>query len=215
MKIYQPSDTYKFFFNNIIGELLSKICDSNPNYCLRTRWIPYDIGSKFEEYRENANKNMSNPRLDRHKLASCICGAIMEIQPIGDLTDGKVFQKVNEIVALHVGLNVIKYYMMYDLTCNLSYPQDIQNQIKAYLRENFDMGFPGLEDNICDAQEYETNLLNALHWTHHECDLIGRECYQYDIWAYAKIFYHLEVYNQPKIEEAYKGYVENLLEQVI
>lgn len=122
---------------------------------------------------------------------------------------GKISKRANEIFALHVGLNVIKYYMMYDLTYNLLLPVDVQEQLKSYLKENFNMECPNLEDNICDTQEYEINLLNALHWTHHECKLVNKECYHYDIWAYAKIFYHLELYNIPRLKSMYDEYMES------
>lgn len=75
MKSYQPSDTYKLLFNHIIGELLEQICSQSQNYCVQNDKIPFLIGEKFEEYKSRALKNMSGKRLDRHKLASCICGA--------------------------------------------------------------------------------------------------------------------------------------------
>lgn len=212
MTTYQPSNTYKFFFDNIIGDLLSQICHK-PDFCLKDRMVPYEIGRKYEEYRGNAKKYMSNPRLDRHKLASSICGAIIEVEPITCLSGKMSSKRANEIFALHVGLNVIKYYMMYDLTYKLSFPLEFVKEIKIHMKEKFDMECPTIDNNICDIQEYESNLLNALHWTHHKCDLVSKECYHYDIWAYAKIFYHLELYNAPRLKNLYSEYLKNNIKQ--
>ncbi|MCM1540646.1 MAG: hypothetical protein NC121_05230 [Blautia sp.] len=205
----QLSSTYRFLFDNIIGELLSQICVRFPCYCVRNKQVPYLLIEKIEEYRQAANKNMSNPRLDRHKLASCICGAIIEVQPIAALKAGVDAQRANEFFALHAGLNVIKYYMMYDLTHDQGFSVDAEARVKNFLRENFNMRLPSISENICDTQEYELNMRNALHWTHHKCVYTNRECYHYDVWAYAKLFYHLELYNKPMINDAYQKLVEN------
>lgn len=208
MKKLQPSNTYKMLFNHIIGELLSQICDRMPNYSVRNQKVFYDLGEKFDEYRCRANGHMSHPRLDRHKLASCICGAIVEIQPIVSAT-GADESKANNLFALHVGLNVIKLYMMYDLLDRLNGSFDSKERLKYYLRDHFDMKMPAIDENICDTQEYQTNLMNALYWTHHKCEFKNKECYHYDIWAYAKIFYHLELYNKPRFERVFEEYRKN------
>lgn len=132
---------------------------------------------------------MSSQRLDRHKLASCMCGAILAVQPIAHIEKKKQVLRANAALALYAGLYIIKYYMMFDLIKNASLPLDQQNAVKIYLSRNFDMELPSLNDNICDTQEYRSNLINALYWTYSECTILNRDCFQYDIWAYAKIFY--------------------------
>lgn len=209
MTNYQPSNTYKFFFDNIIGELLSQICHKIPNASVRDRSTPFEIGKKFEEYREKATNNMKNPRLDRHKLASCICGAIIEVQPIVGVNGKPIPKKINEIFALYVSLNVIKYYMMYDMTHKLNISKNAKENIKTYLRDNFNMESPSIDENICDTQEYESNLTNALYWTRcYWCKTTNVYCVRYDIWAYAKIFYHLELYNIPRLQNMYTEYLK-------
>jgi len=151
---------------------------------------------------------MENPKLDRHKLASCICGAIIETQPISYLSKNQVPKRANEILALYVGLGVIKYFMMYDIVNDLPASEETQN-LKTYLSNNFNIFLPALDNNICDTQEYEQNLLNALLWTHHKCVQTNKECFHYDIWAYAKIFYHIELYNKPGLREVYDKYINN------
>lgn len=210
MTNYQPSNTYKFFFDNIIGELLSQICNKIPNASVRNRSTPFEIGKKFEEYREKATNNMKNPRLDRHKLASCICGAIIEVQPIVGVYNEPIHKKINEIFALYAALNVIKYYMMYDITYQLNISEYEKKNLKTYLRDNFNMESPSIDENICDTQEYEFNLTNALYWTHcYRCKSTNICCFHYDIWAYAKIFYHLELYNIPRLKSMYIEYLKN------
>lgn len=82
----QPSRTYELFYCDIIEELFYQICGGNLNYCVQCR-IEGDepaiaIWKKFETYKAKALENMTGSRLDRHKLPSCICGAIIEAKPL-------------------------------------------------------------------------------------------------------------------------------------
>ena len=77
-----------------------------------------------------------------------------------------------------------------------------------YLKENFEMSFPSLNQNVCDTQTYQKNLQNALYWTHSVCGPIRRECFRYDIWAYSKIFYHLELYNKEHFQRVYHDMIQ-------
>ncbi len=142
---------------------------------------------------------MSGSRLDRHKLASCICGAIIEIKPLVGFNGVKINKYANEMFALQVGLDVIKVYMIRDLDI----PKKDRNTLIAYMKDNFDMKFPALKYNVCDKHDYATNLRNALYKTHHACNLKKDECFHYDILAYSKIFYHLELYNRKDFELTY------------
>lgn len=207
----KPSDTYKFLYCNIIEELLFQICNNNINYCIQ-HCIGEDefhiaIWKKFEEYKEKALLNMGSERLDRHKLASCICGAIIEVKPLVGFNGAKIRKNANEVFALYVGLNVIKYYMMYDFIESLNVSSEEKVNIHKYLQNNFDMTFPSSDENICDVQEYKENLINALYWTHNMCDISQKECFHYDIWAYSKLFYHLEKHNEPIMENIYNKYL--------
>ena len=44
--------------------------------------FPIALEHKFYESRQRAQQNMSSQRLDRHKLASCICRATIETKPL-------------------------------------------------------------------------------------------------------------------------------------
>lgn len=205
----QPSKTFAFLYQYIIQELFSQICYANINYCVKPKFgndeIHIAIWKKYEEYKEKALLNMSGTRLDRHKLASCICGTLIEIQPLEGFNGAKISKYANEIFALHVGLNVIKVYMIRDL--------DIQSEemssLVGYMKENFIMDFPALEYNVCDKHSYADNLQNALFGTHHRCEYKRSECFHYDIMAYSKVFYHLELYNQERFNKVYQEYVKN------
>lgn len=209
MKSSRISDTYKLLYHEIIEELFWHICKANINYCIKTEFegeeIPFAISRKFDEYKDRAVKNMAGKRLDRHKLASCICGALIEIRPLVGYNGAMIPKRANELLALHVGLNVIKAYMMHAFLNGVHASPEEKQEIHCYLKENFDMQFP---KNICDAQKYDVNLVNALYWSHFKCSHTPDECYRYDIWAYSKIFYHLELCNQANLEKSYREYQE-------
>ena len=149
---------------------------------------------------------MTKDRLDRHKLASCICGAIVDSKPLVGFNGAKIPKNANEVLALYVGLTVIKFYMMYSSIFSLNLTTDSKSRMLKYLRENFNMNFPDFNENICDEQEYKKNLINSLYWTHHNCSIINSECFCYDIWAYSKIYYHLELYNKPYFDSFLEEY---------
>lgn len=208
MRNGQPSKTFKMLYNYIIADLLFQICDKNRNYCVKynigDEILPIALWKKVEEYELKATANMSGSRLDRHKLASCICGAIIEVRPLVRIKDEKISENANEILALFAALNIIKAFMMYDILKDV--PAEKRDEAHRYLRVHFDMKLPSLDDNICDTQEYRKNIINALYWSHFKCRVSQKECFRYDIWAYSKIFYHLELYNKKYCEECYQEY---------
>lgn len=208
MKSSRVSDTYKKLYHEIIEEYFWHLCNANINYCIKAevdgKDIPIAISDKFEEFKDRAVKNMSGKgRLDRHKLASCICGALIETSPVVGFRGAVIKKGANETLALHVGLSVIRAYMMYDFLYKMSVSPKEKQKIYCYLHEHFVMQFPG---NICDTQKYDVNLENALYWSHFKCQYKAGECYRYDIWAYSKIFYHLELYNQENLKKSYAEY---------
>lgn len=213
MSVNQPSETYKRLHCDIIEAFIEQICSHYEEYFMRyiTRNEKTAIAmwKKFEEYRKKSSLNMSSSRLDRHKLASCICGTIIEVRPLEGKKNAEIYKTANEILALHTGLSVVKLYMIDDLAKELKIPEEEDNEITNYMYKNFNMQLPSLEENICDVQEYEKNLLNALYWSHSKCTTLNKECFHYDVWAYAKIFYHLELYNRKYFEESYQKYMMN------
>lgn len=210
MKIESRSRSYTYLYHAIIEELLVQICAHNEKYCVRRKIgnvdFPVALEHKFEEYKSKALDNMAGSRLDRHKLASCICGAIIEIKPITGVNGQKIGRAANEWLAMYVGVNVIKSYMIHKLLYKQGYLPKTMDAAKEYLKNNFEIKFPL---NICDNRQYSENLVNALCQTHSVCKSTGKECFQYDIWAYSKIFYHLELHNQEPLKKAYQIYIQN------
>lgn len=208
MNVNQPSETYKRLHRDVIEACIEQICIHYEEYSMRyitgNEKTAVAMGKKFDEYRKKSSLNMSSNRLDRHKLASCICGTIIEVRPLEGKKDVVIKETANEILALYTGLNVVKLYMIDDLAKDLKIPEDEDNEITNYMYKNFSMKLPSLNENICDVQTYEKNLLNALYWNHSKCTTLNRECFRYDVWAYAKIFYHLELYNRKYFEEVYQ-----------
>ena len=211
MKHQKPSETFKFLYKEIIEELFYQICSNGINYSIRYKVeddeIHIALWKKYEEYRETTLKHMFGTRLDRHKLASCICGAIIEIQPLVGYNNAKIVKKANELLAITVAMNVVKIYMIYHLLCESNLLNKEGKKIFKYLKENFTMEFPSLEKNVCDTQEYQETIANALYWSHHRCEHINTQCFHYDVWAYSKILYHLELYNQDALNKAYQDYI--------
>lgn len=208
MSDYTLSSTYKIFYRDIISDLLHHIFARFCDYCV-DRDFQYELNKKYEKLKKAADEHMGSPKLDRHKLASCMCGAIIELQPIRLLSNRQLCPKrANELLALYAGLGIIKDFMIYDVLCKIpSYSKERQS-IKNYLKDNFKLILPSLDDKICDTQEYAENLYNALLWTHNECVFKSSECYHYDIWAYSTIFYHIESYNKIRLENLVKKYKE-------
>lgn len=211
MKDNKVSDTYASLYNFIIGDLLSNICKENKHICIRSDEIPYIIGEYFDEYKSKAIKNMESGRLDRHKLASCMCGAIIAAEPLTGLNGAKIKNNSNELLALYACICLIKYYLVYSYVHPLNLPQAKEEEVISHLLKKFSMQFP---ENICDEQDYYNNLLNSLYWTHQHCEQLGKMCFQYDIWAYSTIFYHFEVYNQTLFKEIFQDYITTNKEAV-
>lgn len=209
MTSYPISKMYHLLWNEIIQELITSVCNSNINYCVRyggDEEVHQKIGELFEEYRRTAQENMVGHRLDRHKLASCICAAIIEAKPLTGFQGSSIVRNANEILGLYTGLNVIKYYMLFDYLSPQTISQEKKEKMMKYLKEHFEMNTPSLSENICDTKSYRENMANALYRSHHHCNLASKMCYHFDIWAYSKIFYHLELYNQPSLTELCEKY---------
>lgn len=197
--------TYMCLYNVIIGELLSEITKGDSRYAIRDRSAKFTIGRKIEEREKLAKEKMSSARLDRHKLASCICGSIIEIKPlVKSKKDIPIKKRANEELALFVGSEVIKLFMIKDLLKKEKLSEEEECAARMYLKDHFTMQFPS--HNVRDRIEYKESLLNSLLWSHFECSTYKKECFPFDMWAYSIIFYHLELYNQEALRQAFDNY---------
>ena len=216
MNNIKPSKTFRYLYKHIIEEVFSEICQRNLNYSIeyKIKNIPihYAIYEKFEEYRKITAANMAGNRLDRHKLASCMCGTILELRPIVPYNGATPVKKANEFVALSISLAILKHYMIDDL---------IESSIKSgkltseeekichnYLASNFYINFPSAKENIRDLCEYNVIITNALLFNNKECTYKSGKCLQYDVWAYSLLFYHLELYNRDILNNKFEEFVD-------
>ena len=193
------TDTYKLLYEYIMVDLLAGVCNAKSKYCVRSHGVPYELGKTYETYINRAKAKLDKKRLDRHKLASCFCGAIIETKPLTGYQNAVIPKIANEYVALYAGMAVVKFYMINDLADKEAYP---------YLKDHFEIKLPPSDQNVCDTQEYVKNLGNALYWSNSECNQTRTECFSFDIWAYATIFYHLELYNKPFLQTVYDQYLK-------
>lgn len=196
-------------YYNIVDKCISEACKL-PNYAVKSeingKPTPVSIWEKYSGYRNHMIQNVKSKRLDRHKLASCLCGAILETQPLIGLSGTSIPNNSNEVLALFCGVYLIKFFMISETALKSGFKDEELKNFIDYLEENFTMKFPHEGENICDTQQYRKNIVNALYWSHFKCDVINRECFKYEPWAYATIFYHLEVYNKQQFENLVNAY---------
>ena len=124
-------------------------------------------------------------KLDGHKLASCICGAICDVKPLQQDTTatGRKLRFPNEALALFSALKYLRPFIITHFLDKYPMYKNMRNRILT----DFNVSFP--EELICDKRSYVDNLLAALHRSK-----------AYDVFAYAKIFYHIDLYNINKLK---------------
>lgn len=133
-------------------------------------------------------------RLDRHKLAACICAAIINVRPLikkNGEPEGEDIEYVNELLAIWVSMEVLQKTMVAKMS------EKILKKEKAYdfkekLNQEYRMKFP--PDSYGDKRDYFKNL----------CYDIGRTRDHFDVFAYSRIFYHLEMLNRVFILKNYR-----------
>jgi hypothetical protein len=148
----------------------------------------------IETYMNETRIYMSDTKLDRHKLAACICAAIIKERPLYQYPDAKNdrFQKPNECLAVFCAIKTMRPFMITDFL--KKYPE--YANIRKELTTEYNFIFP--QDKIGDKKDYFENLLAAVERAYVcVCKNKGddEKCDKFDIWAYAKIFYHLELIN--------------------
>lgn len=206
----KPSMPFRNMYRNTVDELIHEACSASLNYSVKPqingKSTYITIWEEYEKYRNQMLQNVKSKRLDRHKIASCLCGAVLEVQPLTECKNKKIKKNANEILALHSGIAVIKYFMIYEYINKLSLSNDEKIKMRDYLKENFFIQFPHSKENICDIQEYSKNIVNALFWSRFTCELLNKQCFKYEPWAYATIFYHIEAYNKQSFLKVLSDY---------
>lgn len=219
MTIRKPTIPFRQMYYHTVDDYISQICKNTTNYAvlpdIDRKDIVEFIWYKYEEYKAHMLKTVTSGRLDRHKIAACLCGAIVATKPLVGRNGAKIAKNANELLALYSGLAVIKFFMIFQHVQSLSISENEKKAMGKYLQNNFDILFPDIEENICDTKEYENNIANALLWTHSDCDILKRECFRFEPWSYATIFYHVEALNKQKFKDACAKYEEENKNSVI
>lgn len=210
----QSKDNHTFLWNNVIRQILYCISESGLNYCINDpQNVRHSINNEIDEYVKMTKMSMckneediNNIHIDRHKFASCVCGAIIKVRPIGKV--GKQWvRNTNEIVALHAGIIILQRNMIYDFINTLNISEEDKVPLTQFLNKNFKMRFPSTLENICEKQNYDEGLCSDLSRTYHYCDCKKGICFHYDVFAYSKIFYHIEMKNREQLNDLYQDYM--------
>ncbi len=203
-KKYSPSPTFGLLYSELLEELILAMiqggnglrlnCSNNDDHpCIA-------IGERFEEIRNSSIPYVTSKRLDRHKIAACLCGAIIEVKPLKSINNNHHYEEsANAKLAIYSAINVIKFYMIFGKLKDFN---DTTGEYKKCLKKYFSMKFPLVEENICDTKAYLENFTTALLGTQVKCKNNNElECNKFDVWAYSDIFYHLERYNMPLFDD--------------
>lgn len=210
----QSKDSHTFLWNDVIRKILYYISESGLNYYINDpQHVRHLISNKIDEYVEMTKKSMckngediSQIHIDRHKFASCVCGAIIEVRPIGKV--GKQWvRNTNELVALQVGIIILQRNIIFDFINTSDVSDEDKVPMTQFFKENFKMQFPSIKENICEKQDYAAGLCADLSRTYHDCKYKKDRCFHFDVFAYSKIFYHLEMKNREQLNDLYQDYI--------
>lgn len=153
-----------------------------------------DIYDKYcglkQLYKDQIFDKTDEALLDRHKVASCICAAFLQvsvfntqkmIQQIIDTREAvhSYFFYANELVALYAANRFMSFFMILDYKGNLKRQRDILEK------------FPLVPPSVQSKKGFWTSVLFNLASIKDE-KVIGLQ--HFDIYAYAIIFFMLEVY---------------------
>jgi len=172
-----------------VREILSRHENLSLNWNGRIREHPYNkVRAKFFDLIGYCRGNVAGGTIDRHKQASCLCGAVFLSNIIVN-TSGKK-HNANEILSMSMGLNLLKMYMIKD---KFGIWGDAEK--KKICIEGFSFTLPGIDQNTHDKKDYRENISITMRKSHHCIYDRKKICEKFDVWAYSKIFFHLDNYN--------------------
>lgn len=212
----QSKDTHTFLWNDVIRKVLYYISESGLNYCINDpQNVRQSIYNKIDEYVEMTKQSMckngediNNIHIDRHKFASCVCGAIIAVRPIGRV--GKQWvRNANEIVALQAGTIILQRNVIYDFIEAKNVSEEDKVPMTQFFKEKFKLNFPSKDENLCEKKDYVEGLCADLSKTYHYCKHKNATCFHYDVFAYSKIFYHIEMKNREQLNDIYQSYMNS------
>jgi len=154
------------------------------------------------QYKEHVFSKTEQCLLDRHKVASCICGAFLRVSVLdkSKLVDQikkekqpveAIFYYVNEFVAFYAGCRYLSFFMACDKSDNILLVKDI-------LKE-----FPRMPQTSKSKKGFWNCVLFNLSQIKDETQ-IGLA--HYDLYVYAMLFFYLEefFYEKETIKELQK-----------
>ena len=192
-KVMGINSVYEVLQRDVLEVYVKEILNRNENLGLnwngKFKDHPYNkIKSKFFEFSNYCKNNVIGGTIDRHKQASCMCGAVFLSNIIVSIEGKK--HNANEILAMSMGLNLLKMYMIMD-----KFGLAGDAQMKKLCIDGFSFTFPGIDLNTHDKKEYRENISITMSKSNHCVYDKQKICEKFDVWAYSKIFFHLDNYN--------------------
>lgn len=186
--------TFHEIFNKEIVPFVKQIKDNNSS--IKTNDLgkcEIEVFNKYNElkqkYKDVIFGKDSNQLLDRHKVASCMCGAFLSV-PVFNKTEliknlektrepvEAYFYYVNELVAFYAGYRLLSTYMIYRRN----------DEEKKIILENFPIIPPTIKNNKHGSLSSILFNLSQIK----DKEQIGIE--NYDRYSYAMFFFMLENY---------------------
>lgn len=176
--------------NTFLSEFQSQINIPIKKINTTTGSIPEQICYQFDNIVNTfRDKYMSiNPRLDRHKLSSCLCFAALYISPFEISKEQKdekmpVYSRfANEMFSFMLGYTIIKLYMLYDVN-NMTDDKEKREE----LTEKINLIFPYIPQNTTSNNSYLLNICYAL------ANVAKNDSYNESTIFMSIIYYHLEM----------------------
>lgn len=191
--------TSELFEQIFIKELMPFIEEINSNnsmiklndltYCKKATYEAYQ--KLKEKYKDQIfEKDTPEPLLDRHKIASCVCGAFLQIPIFNRTTLIKYikqeklkvevyFYYANEFVAFYAGIKFLSFFMIDDHANNLA-------MVRSILKD-----FPLMPQTTNNKRGFWNSVLFNLSQINDKSQ-IG--VLHYDMYSYAMFFFQLEQY---------------------
>lgn len=183
------------FFEVCIAEQIKELSDNNS--LITVNELEHCKGKILNDYDNLRNqmkhtvfKNVYPKVMDRHRIAACMCGAMLknEVFDTSKMVEHMKktgvsfeagFQYANEVISLYSGYKVLSFFMMNDFKDNCD------------LREKIRVDFPVFPD----TRQVKTEFMNVLCFNLHQIkDARQIGINHYDPYAYAVIYFWLEEY---------------------
>jgi len=164
-----------------ISPAFNKLTSSFPSLTFSSKRFGY-IYDAYNEQEQLFENNMKNPRLDRHKIAACLCIAVCVARPFDAPNEIKddLSPRANEVLAVITALNILEKFI-----CD-----DIKKEKKLYSANSPLIQFPEL---IKDEKANINGLISCLYFSHKLGSLPHP-------WWLSQIFYYIDNHSRNLIQ---------------